>query len=270
VSIDARAIVDPGARLGDRVSIGPWTIVGPGVEIGDDCQIDAHVILRGPTRLGARNRVAPFASLGEGTPALAFDGEPTTLVIGDDNTIREGVTIHRGTVQDRGETRVGHHNLLMPYVHIGHDSVVGDHCIFANNASVSGHCRVGDHVGLGGYAGVPQYRAIGAHAFVGGMSLVTKDVPAFVKVAGHPARALGLNSEGLRRRGFDADEIGRLRDALRIVYRDGLRLAKAIERIEALDDPAGHLACLLASLREARWGIVRPRGADRDEPATDA
>lgn len=265
MSIDARAMVDPDARIGERVSIGPWSVIGPGVEIGDDCVVDAHVILRGPTRLGARNRIAPFASIGEGTPALAYDGEPTTLVIGDGNTFREGVTIHRGTVQDRGETRIGDHNLFMPYAHVGHDSVVGDHCIFANNASISGHCRVGDHAGLGGYAGVPQHRSIGAHAFVGGMSLVLKDVPAFVSVAGHPARALGINLEGLRRRGFDAAAVELLRRAWRIVYRSELRLVEALERLEELEDASGVLSCFVESLRDARHGIVRPRSAGRDD-----
>lgn len=260
-------MVDPDARIGERVSIGPWSVIGPGVEIGDDCFVDAHVILRGPTRLGARNRISPFASVGEGTPALAYDGEPTTLVIGDDNTIREGVTIHRGTVQDRGETRIGHHNLLMPYVHVGHDSVVGDHCIFANNASVSGHCRVGDHAGLGGYAGVPQHRSIGAHAFVGGMSLVLKDVPAFVSVAGHPARAVGINVEGMKRRGFDAATIDLLRRAWRIVYRSELRLAEALERLEALEDDSAALRAFVESLQAARHGIVRPRAAGQDDGA---
>lgn len=265
MNIDARAMVDPDARIGERVSIGPWSVIGPGVEIGDDCVIDAHVVLRGPTRLGARNRVSPFASIGEATPALAYGGEPTTLVIGDDNTFREGVTVHRGTVQDRGETRIGDHNLLMPYVHVGHDSVVGDHCIFANNASISGHCRVGDHVGLGGYAGVPQRRSIGAHAFVGGMSLVLKDVPAFVSVAGHPARALGINAEGLRRRGFDDVTIELLRRAWRIVFRSELRLVEALDRLEQLEDPSGVLRCFVESLRGARHGVVRPRAAGQDD-----
>ena len=258
-------MVDPDARIGERVSIGPWSVVGPGVEIGDDCVIDAHVVLRGPTRLGARNRISPFASLGEGTPALAYGGEPTTLVIGADNTIREGVTIHRGTVQDRGETRLGDHNLLMPYVHVGHDSVVGDHCIFANNASISGHCRVGDHAGLGGYAGVPQHRSIGAHAFVGGMSLVLKDVPAFVSVAGNPARAVGVNVEGMKRRGFDTTTIDLLRRAWRIVFRSELRLADALAQLEALEVDSAALHCFVESLRAARHGIVRPRGAGQDD-----
>ncbi|MEE2893893.1 MAG: acyl-ACP--UDP-N-acetylglucosamine O-acyltransferase [Pseudomonadota bacterium] len=267
MNIDARAIVDPGARLGERVSIGPWTIVGPAVEIGDDCVIDAHVILRGPTQIGARTRIYPFASVGEGTPALAYDGEPTTLVIGSDNTIREGVTLHRGTVQDRGETRIGDHNLLMPYVHVGHDSVIGDHCIFANNASVSGHCVVGDYVGMGGYAGVPQYRSIGAHAFVGGMSLVLKDVPAFVSVAGHPARAVGINVEGLKRRKFDAKTIALLRRAWATVFRSGQRLESALSLLEREDDPSGQLAVFLASLRDAPNGLVRPRGKGEEEGA---
>ena len=267
MTIDARAIVDPGAQLGERVSIGPWTIVGPDVEIGDDCVIDAHVILRGPTRIGPRTRIYPFASVGEGSPALAYDGEPTTLVIGSDNTIREGVTLHRGTVQDRGETRIGDHNLLMPYVHVGHDSVIGDHCIFANNASVSGHCVVGDHVGMGGYAGLPQYRSIGDHAFVGGMSLVLKDVPAFVSVAGHPARAIGINVEGLKRRDFEPETVAQLQRAWATVFRGGLRLETALAQLEEEVDPSGQLAVFLASLRSARNGLVRPRGKGEEGDA---
>jgi UDP-N-acetylglucosamine acyltransferase len=258
--IDARAIIDPSARLGEDVSVGPWTIIGPDVEIGDGCVIDAHVVVRGPTTLGARNRIYQFATVGEDTPALAYGGEPTRLIVGDDNVIREGVTIHRGMVQDRGETRIGSHNLLMAYVHVGHDCVVGDHCVFANNASISGHCHVGDWANLGGYCGVPQFRSVGAHAMVGGMSLVTKDVPAFVTVSGNPAAAIGPNVEGLRRRGFSKDAIRDLRRAYRTLYRSGLRAAEAVEAIAAMDDPEGHLAVFADSVRAARHGVVRPRG----------
>ena len=263
--IDARAIVDPGARIGANVRIGPWSIIGPDVEIGDECEIDAHVVVRGPTSLGRGNRIFQFATVGEGTPALAFRGEPTRLLVGDQNVIREGVTIHRGTVQDRGETVIGSHNLLMAYVHVGHDCVVGDHCIFANNASISGHVHVGDRANLGGYCGVPQFRRIGAHAMVGGMSLVLKDVPDFVMVSGNPARAIGINVEGLHRRNFPPALIGSIRRAYRTLYRSGLTVDEALQMIAAEPDPEGHLAQFIASVRAARHGVVRPRAASAGE-----
>ena len=170
--------------------------------IGDDCTIASHVVIRGPTSIGNNNRFFQFSTIGEETPALAYGGEDTRLTIGDNNVFREGVTIHRGLMQDRGETIIGSHCLLMAYVHVGHDCVLGDHVIMANNSAVSGHCEVGDHANFGGYAGVPQYRNIGASAHIAGMSLVLKDVPAFMTVMGNPAGAIGLNVEGLRRRGF--------------------------------------------------------------------
>ncbi len=257
--IDPRAIIHPTARIGDAVSIGPWSIIDEGVALGDHCEVASHVILKGPTTVGRHNRFFPFASVGEGTPARSYDGEPTRLVIGDHNVFREGVTVHRGTVQDRGETTIGSHNLFMAYVHIAHDCVVGDHCVFANNASISGHVQVGDWANLGGYAGIPQYRSIGAHAMVAGMSLVLKDVPAFVTVAGHPAVAVSLNVEGLRRRGFSEAAITGLRQAFRTLYQSHLRIEQALEHIEAMPDPEGHLGQLSASVRASRQGIVRPR-----------
>ncbi len=161
-----------------------------------------------------------------------YTGEPTTLTIGDDNVIREGVTIHRGTVQGQGRTVIGNHNLLMAYVHIGHDCTLGDYVIMANNASVSGHVSVGDHANFGGYAGIPQYRSIGAHSHIGGMSLVLKDVPAFVTVSGNPAGAVGLNIEGMRRRGIADDVVAALRECYRVVYGAGLTVKEALVRIE--------------------------------------
>lgn len=257
--IDPRAIIDPSAHIGAGVSIGPWSIIDADVEVGDHCVIDAHVIVRGPTVLGRHNRIHPFANIGDATPARSYAGEPTRLLVGDHNTFREGVTVHRGTVQDRGETVIGHHNLFMAYAHVAHDCVIGDHCTFANNASASGHVSVGDWAILGGYAGVPQYRSIGAHAMVAGMSLVLKDVPAFITVAGHPARVVSLNLEGLRRRGFSAEAMATLRSAYRLLYRSGLSAAEATARIEALPDPEGHLAVLTRSLQASRQGIARPR-----------
>jgi UDP-N-acetylglucosamine acyltransferase len=257
--IDPRAIVDPSARIGANVTIGPWTIVGPDVEIGDGCHVSSHVILKGPTRIGSNNRIFQFATVGEDTSAFAYKGEPTTLEIGDGNIIREGVTIHRGTIQDQGKTVIGSHNLFMAYVHIGHDCIVGDHVVMANNGSLSGHCRLGDWAIISGYAGLPQHRSVGAHAFVAGMSMCAKDVPAFVKAAGNPAGAVGMNVEGLRRRGFDRDTIEALREAYRIVYRRGLLVRDALEQIAPLAAQYPPVAVFRDSVETSRNGIVRGR-----------
>jgi UDP-N-acetylglucosamine acyltransferase len=257
--IDPRAIVDPSARIGADVSIGPWTIIGADVEIGDGCRIASHVVLKGPARLGANNDIFQFATVGEDTPAFAYQGERTTLEIGDGNVIREGVTIHRGTVQDRGRTVIGSHNLFMAYVHIGHDCVVGDHVVMANNGSLSGHCHLGDWAIISGYSGLPQHRSVGAHAFVAGMSMCAKDVPAFVKAAGNPAGAIGLNVEGLRRRGFERDVIEALHEAYRIVYRRSLLLREALQALEPLAAQYPPVADFRASIESARNGIARER-----------
>ena len=177
--IDPRAIVDPSVEIGANVAIGPWTVVGADVTIGDDCWIASHVVLKGPTTLGRGTRIYQFSTVGEDTPAFDYQGERTTLEIGADNIIREGVTIHRGTVQDQGRTVIGDNNLLMAYVHIGHDCEIGNHVIMANNAALSGHVVIGDYANMGGYAGVPQYRSVGAYTHIAAMSLVLKDVPAF-------------------------------------------------------------------------------------------
>lgn len=261
--IDPRAIVDPLAQIDEDVTIGPWTVVGAHVEIGRGCRIASHVILRGPTRIGRNNRIFQFASVGEDTPAVVYKGEPTRLEIGDDNVIREGVTIHRGTVQDRGVTTIGSRNLLMAYVHVGHDCVLGSDIVMANNASASGHVRVGDWANVGGYAGIPQFRSVGAHSHVGGMSLVLKDVPAFVSVSGNPAAAVGLNEEGMRRRGFDAATVAALREAYRIVYREGLTVAEALARLEPLAACVAAVGLFAESVQSSRWGIVRSRREGR-------
>jgi len=257
--IDPRAIIDPSAKLGDNVHVGPWSVIGPNVEIGDGCWIASHVVIRGPTSMGRNNRIYQFATIGEDTPALAYGGEDTLLTIGDDNVFREGVTIHRGMVQDRGETIIGSHCLLMAYVHVGHDCVLGDHVIMANNASVSGHCDVGDHANFGGYAGVPQYRNIGACSHIAGMSLVLKDVPAYMTVMGNPASAIALNVEGMRRRGYSKELIQKLRDAHKTVYRKGHTVKEACSELEASAREHPEVALFLDSIRNSKWGIVRPR-----------
>ena len=216
-----QAIVDESAVLADDVEVGPWTLIGPDVEIGPGCKIESHVVIRGPTRIGANNHIYQFSTVGESTPDLKYQDEPTRLIIGDNNVIREHCSIHRGTVQDQSLTRIGDNNLLMAYVHVGHDSVIGNHCILVNNASLAGHVYVGDWSILSGYTLVHQYCKIGAHSFTGMGSAVGKDIPAYVMVAGAPAAARSINSEGLKRRDFSAEQIANISKAFKIIYRRG-------------------------------------------------
>lgn len=255
--IDPLAKIDPCARIAEDVEIGPWTFVGPNVEIGAGTRIDAHVIVKGPTRIGRNNRIFSFAIVGEDTPDVKYKGEPTWLVIGDNNIIREGVTIHRGTVQDRNETTIGNDNLIMAYAHIGHDSVIGDHCILVNNASLAGHVHVGDWAILSGYTMVHQYCHIGAHAFSGATTFISKDVPPFVLVNGNPAEAKGINVEGLKRRGFSSETINALRRAYRIIYRQGLTTEDALVELQGLAAEFPEVKALADSLRNSSRGIVR-------------
>ena len=254
--IDSSAIVDPSAVLGENVSIGPWTTIGPNVEIGDGCEIASHVVIKGPTVIGRNNKIFQFATLGEDTPDLKYKGEPTRLIIGDNNVIREGVTIHRGTVQDKSETRIGNHNLLMAYVHVGHDSVVGDHVIMVNNASISGHVHVGDWTILSGYCLVHQFVNIGPHCFIGPAAFIYHDVPAFVTAFGSPAEPRTINREGLKRRGYSADQIALANKAYKLLYRRGLQLDEALKAIADLGDDEV-VAMLLSSLENSSRGIIR-------------
>jgi len=257
--IDGRAIINPSAKLEVGVEVGPWTIIGADVEIGEGTRVASHVVIKGPTRIGRNNRIFQFSTVGEDTPALAYSGEPTILEIGDDNVIREGVTIHRGLVQDQGRTVIGNHCLLMAYVHVGHDCVVGDHVIMANNASLAGHVNVGDHANFGGYSGVAQFRSIGAHTHIAAMSLVIKDVPAYMTVGGNPASAIGLNVEGMRRRNYAANVIEALKEAHRLVYRGGLTVKDALRAMEPLCTTHPEVAAFAASIAGSQWGIVRSR-----------
>lgn len=257
--IDARAIVDPSAKIGKDVSIGPWTVIGPDVELGDGCWVGPHVVIKGPASIGAHNKIYQFSSVGEDTPAFAYQGEPTRLVMGDHNIVREGVTIHRGTVQDNGETVIGNHCLFMAYVHVGHDCVVGDHVIMANNAGLAGHVSVGDYANFGGFAAVPQYREIGAYTHIGGMSLVLKDVPAYMTVSGNPASAIGLNLEGMKRRGYDQARIDALKQAHKIVYREGRTTKDALQALTELSASDDAVARFAESIRTSKAGIIRPR-----------
>lgn len=251
------AIIDPSARLHASVRVGPWTLIGPDVEIGEGSVVESHVVIKGPTRIGARNHIYQFSTVGEATPDLKYRDEPTELHIGDDNIIRENVTIHRGTVQDRSLTQIGDRNLIMAYVHIGHDSVVGNDTILVNNTALAGHVEVGDWAILSGYTLVHQFCKIGAHSFSGMGTSIGKDVPAFVTVAGSPAVAKTINTEGLRRRGFDSNEIAALRRAFKIVYRQGLTLEIALERLETMVEDTPIIQMLIDSLVKSQRGIVR-------------
>ena len=254
--IDSQAIIDPSATIGENVSIGPWTVIGPDVVIGDNCQIASHVVIRGPSVIGANNKVYQFATIGDDTPDLKYKGEPTKLIMGDNNVIREGVTIHRGTVQDRSETVIGNNNLLMAYAHVGHDSVIGNHVIMVNNSSLAGHVTVGDWAILSGYALIHQYVYVGAHSFVGPAAFSYHDVPAFVTAFGSPAEPRTINKEGLKRRGFTTDQIALANKAYKLLYRRGLSLEEGIEAIAELGDDVV-IQTLLNSLKTSTRGIIR-------------
>lgn len=255
--IDPRAIIDPSAKIGENVEIGPWTLVGPGVEIGDNTVIASHVVLKGPTRIGRDNRIFQFSTVGDDTPDLKYRGEETRLVIGDNNIFREGVTIHRGTVQDRAETTIGNHNLFMAYAHVGHDSVVGDHCIMVNNSALAGHVKLGDWSILSGYALVHQFCQLGAHCFLGMGAAVGKDVPAYVTVSGNPGQPKAINTEGLKRRGFSSEAIQALRQAYKLVYRQGLTVEEALGRLRALAEEHPEVQLFIDSIQQSARGIVR-------------
>ena len=254
--IDPRSIIDPSAVIGDNVSIGPWTIIGPDVTIGDNCEIASHVVIKGPTQIGQDNKIYQFSTIGDDTPDLKYKGEKTKLTIGDHNTIREGVTIHRGTVQDKAETVIGNHNLLMAYAHVGHDSVLGDHIVMVNNSSVAGHVTVGDWAILSGYALIHQFVSVGAHSFIGPAAFTYHDVPALVTAFGSPAEPRTINREGLKRRGYSTEQIALANKAYKILYRRGMQLDEAIKAIADLGSDE-IIKILLDSLENSSRGIIR-------------
>ncbi|MDF2181775.1 acyl-ACP--UDP-N-acetylglucosamine O-acyltransferase [Neptuniibacter sp. CAU 1671] len=255
--IDPHAIIDPDAKLADDVEVGPWTYIGPGVEIGAGTVIGSHVVIKGPTTIGRNNRIFQFSSVGEECQDKKYAGEPTTLVIGDNNVIREGVTIHRGTVQDIGTTIIGSDNLFMANVHVAHDCVVGDHVIMANNTAIAGHVHVGDWTILGGFTAVHQFCRIGAHVMCGTCSVVLKDIPSYIMANGNTAQPHGINTEGLKRRGFTPEAIQTLRRAYKIIYRQNNTLAQALDQLNRMVDSAPELESLIQSLESSTRGIIR-------------
>jgi UDP-N-acetylglucosamine acyltransferase len=255
--IHATAIVHPAARIGDGVEIGPYAVVGEHAEVGDETWIGAHAVITGHTRIGRRNRIFHFVSLGEAPQDKKYAGEPTRLEIGDDNTIREFCTFNTGTVQDRGVTSIGDRNWIMAYVHIAHDCAVGDDAIFANNASLAGHVVVQDHVILGGFTGVHQFCRVGAHVITAIASVVRQDIPPFVTASGNPAAPFGINSEGLKRRGYSSLAIAAIKRAYKTLYRSGLSLAEAQAAIAAEAAKAPELQPLADFLAVSGRGIIR-------------
>jgi len=255
--IHPTAIVDPAAAVAEDVQIGPYAIVDAAVELAPGCIIGPHAVLRGPTRIGAGTRVYQFASVGEEPQDKKYAGEATSLVIGARNVIRECATIHRGTVQDNRETRIGDDNLFMAYTHVAHDCVIGDHVIMANAASLGGHVQVQDWAILGGFSIVHQFCRIGAHSFSAMGSVVTKDVPPYLTIGGHPAQPRGINAEGLRRRAFSAAAIAALRRAYRLLYLANLKLVDAVEQIRVLADAHPELMPLADFVADSTRSIVR-------------
>jgi UDP-N-acetylglucosamine acyltransferase len=257
VKIHPTAIIDPRARIAADVEIGPYTMVGPDVEIGAGCWIGPHAVVTGHTRIGQRNRIFQFTSIGEVPQDKKYQGEPTRLEIGDGNTIREFCTFNCGTSQDAGVTRVGVDNWFMAYVHLAHDCQIGSHTVFANNAQLAGHVHIGDYVILGGFTGVHQFCRVGAHSITGAGTIVKQDVPPFVMASGNPAKPYGLNVEGLKRRGFTADTLTRLNRAYKTLYRSGLTLEQAKQRLARQVAECPELRITLDFLSGSGRGIVR-------------
>jgi len=256
-TIHPQALVDSKAELAEDVQVGPFAIIGPDVKIGAGTVVGPHAILKGPTTVGMRNRIFQFASVGEDCQDKKYKGESTELVIGDDNIIREGVTLHRGTFQDRGITHIGSNNLFMCYVHVAHDCVVGDNIVMANNTAIAGHVHIGNGAILGGGTLVHQFCRIGQFAMTAAGTVVLQDIPAFVTCSGNRAEAHGMNIEGMRRRGVDSDVINRLREAYKTVYRRGLTLDQAITELDQNNAGCAEVDAFLDSLKSSQRGIVR-------------
>ncbi|NQY25978.1 MAG: acyl-ACP--UDP-N-acetylglucosamine O-acyltransferase [Piscirickettsiaceae bacterium] len=251
------AIIDPSAVIADNVSIGAYSIIGADVEIGSGCDIKSHVVINGPTKIGEDNKIFQFSSIGEEPQDKKYANEPTTLEIGNNNLIRENVTINRGTVQGGGLTKIGDNNWIMTYVHIAHDCIIGSDNILANNASLAGHVIVDDFVILGGFTLVSQFKHIGSHAFSAMASVISRHIPPYVLVSGHMAKPIGMNVEGLRRRGFSDVQIKNVRQAYKLIYRKSLRVEEAELKLLEITQEDHELDCLITFLQEQEGGIIR-------------
>jgi len=257
VNIHPTAQVAPGAELGDGVAVGAYAVIGPDVQIGANTRVGPHVVVQGPARIGADNVIFQFASVGSAPQDKKYKGEPTRLEVGDRNVIRECVTLNRGTTKDQGVTRIGNDNLFMAYAHVAHDCQIGNQCVLANNATLGGHVHLGDWVIMGGLSAIHQFCKVGAHAFIANNAAVTRDVPPYVMTVGQPAAAHSVNSEGLKRRGFTPEQIRNIRNAFRLLYRSGLKLADATAQLEALAREQPEIKPIVEFLPTSTRSIVR-------------
>ncbi|MFP5208126.1 MAG: acyl-ACP--UDP-N-acetylglucosamine O-acyltransferase [Acidobacteriota bacterium] len=256
MSVHPSAVIAPGAQVPASCSIGPFCTIGPEVVLDENCALISHVVLDGRTRIGARNVFYPFCSVGVAPQDLKYKGEPTETIIGNDNTIRESVTISRGTVGGGGVTRIGSNCLLMTCAHIGHDSLVGDHCILANAATLAGHVIIEDHVTLGAFCPVHQHCIVGQYAFVGGGTIVTQDVlPFSLTSSRRENKAFGINKIGLERRGFTPERIRQLQKAFRLLLAARLNTTQAIERLRAME--GDDAAVLVSFLERSQRGVIK-------------
>ena len=257
MTIHATAIIESSAVIGKNVSIGPYSYVGHDVVLGDDCVLESHVVLKGPSTIGKGNHFFQFSSIGEAGQDKKYTGEPNRLEIGDNNIFRECVTVHRGTIQDQELTKIGNNNLLMVGVHLAHDCMVGNDNILANNVTVAGHVHIGDTVILGGMTAVHQFCKIGSHSFTGGGAIILRDIPPYVMVSGTKHIPQGINSEGLRRRGFHKNTILQIKRAYKAVYRDGNTADEAVKIIKQMAESTPELTVLAEFIQQSSRGIVR-------------
>ncbi|MSQ92262.1 MAG: acyl-ACP--UDP-N-acetylglucosamine O-acyltransferase [Gammaproteobacteria bacterium] len=255
--IDPRASIAPDAIISEGVAVGAYTIIGAGVRIGAGSWIGPHAVINGPTTLGCENKIFQFASIGDAPQDKKYNGEPTRLEVGDRNVFREFCSVNRGTAGGRGVTKIGDENLFMAYSHVAHDCIVGSNCVMSNCTALAGHVELGDWVILSGYAGIHQFCKVGSHSFLANNAAVTRDVPPYLLVAGTPAEPKGVNSEGLKRRGFGPQQITNIRNAYRLLYRSGLKLAAATEQLQALAADQPELLPFVQFLAVSERSIVR-------------
>jgi UDP-N-acetylglucosamine acyltransferase len=254
--IHPSAIIDPSVKLGNNVTVGPYSLIGAGVELGDNCVIESHVVIKGLSVIGKNNHFYQFGSIGEDCQDKKYAGEPTRLIIGDNNVFRESVTIHRGTVQDKSTTIIGSNNLFMTYVHVAHDCVIGDNSILATHATLAGHVHVGDWVIMGGMTAAHQFCHIGDHSFIGGGVIAFRDVPPYVML-GENSSPRGINSEGLRRRGFDAATIMKIKRAYKVLYRNGNLANEAVIELNKMAQDTVEIKMMADFVANSSRGIVR-------------
>jgi UDP-N-acetylglucosamine acyltransferase len=255
--IHSTAIIDPSAKIAADVEIGPYCIVGPNVEIGTGTVLKSHVVIQGPTKIGVNNEFYSFSTIGEDPQDKKFAGEATLLEIGNNNLFRENITVNRGTVQGGGITKIGDDNWIMAYVHIAHDCIVGNDNTLANNATLAGHVILEDKIILGGFTLVSQFNRIGSHAFSAMGSVISRNIPPYVLVSGHMAKPVGVNVEGLKRRGFSSQQIRNIKNAYKLVYRASLTLDEALSRISDIEQEDNELVDFIEFISKQEGGIIR-------------